>query len=127
MKIGQKVYKVRELRGYSQEYMGLRLGICQTTYSKIERSGREIARERLARIAQILEVELSLFSEFDVNAIFCRNSGTLQWGLADVERQYYESKIQSLQGEITFLRNLPPPHYVTHLQCQYYRTRSSSL
>lgn len=96
MTIGQKVCKVRELRGYSQEYMGLRLGISQTAYSKMERGGRDISSERLTCIAEVLQVELSLFSEFDVNAIFCRNSNPLQRGLVDVERQYYESKIKSL-------------------------------
>lgn len=113
MTIGQKVCKVRELCGYSQEYMGLRLGISQTAYSKIERSAGYIAPARLSFIAEILGVEVSFLLDFDVDSIFRKNHEN-QRGMDTLERQFYESKIQALQNEIYFLRN-PPPYNVTFI------------
>jgi transcriptional regulator with XRE-family HTH domain len=40
--IGEKIRKIREFRGYSQEVVAENLGISQPAYSKIETSGTEI-------------------------------------------------------------------------------------
>ena len=54
---GNKIQTIRTLRGYSQEYMATKLGIAQTTYSKLERDEtKKIDDELLKKIAQVLGV-----------------------------------------------------------------------
>ena len=59
MNIGNNIKQIRELRNYSQEYMAQELGISQSTYARIE-SGTVIPKvDRLQRIAEILEIDIS--------------------------------------------------------------------
>jgi transcriptional regulator with XRE-family HTH domain len=102
MTIGQKVCKLRELRGYSQHYMGLRLGISQTAYSKLERGTTAISPRRLAHLAQILEVEVSNLLDFDCQRVF-QSTAPEGAALTDPERQQYERTIGQLQEQIRFL------------------------
>jgi putative transcriptional regulator len=51
--------KVKEARGYTQEYMAKKLGIEQTVYSKIENDRKSKIREdRLEEIAKVLGVSV---------------------------------------------------------------------
>ncbi|MDR0364522.1 MAG: helix-turn-helix domain-containing protein [Bacteroidales bacterium] len=59
MNIGSNIKQIRELRNYSQEYVAQELGISQSTYARIE-SGTIIPKiDRLQRIAEILEIDIS--------------------------------------------------------------------
>jgi len=102
MTLGQKVCKLRELRGYSQYYMGLRLGICQTAYSKLERGTAAISPERLRHLAEILEVEVSQLLDFDYQMVL-QATAPERAALTDKERQHYERIIQNLQEQIRSL------------------------
>jgi transcriptional regulator with XRE-family HTH domain len=53
----------RLIRNYSQEYLALKLDISQNAYSKIELGHTRVTIERLIRIAQILEVNISALIE----------------------------------------------------------------
>lgn len=52
----RKIRFVRTLKGYSQEYMAMRMGISQNAYSKLERGRIRIRPDRLKIIGSILEV-----------------------------------------------------------------------
>lgn len=54
--IGRKVRIVRQLKGYSQEYMAMRLGISQNAYSKLERGRIRLKNTRVIEISEILEI-----------------------------------------------------------------------
>jgi transcriptional regulator with XRE-family HTH domain len=56
--LGQKIRIVRQLKGYSQEYMALQLGISQNAYSKLERGMIRLRTDRLSNIATLLEIPL---------------------------------------------------------------------
>ena len=57
MHVGIKIRKLRELKGYSQEYVASQLGMVQTNYSKIERGEtKDMTVKRLEEIAKVLEV-----------------------------------------------------------------------
>ena len=59
MNISDNIKKVRELRNFSQEYVAQELGISQSSYARIE-SGEVIPKvDRLQRIAEILDVDIS--------------------------------------------------------------------
>ncbi len=102
MTLGQKVCKLRELRGYSQQYMGLKLGISQTAYGKLERGAAAISPERLARLAHILDVEVSYLQNFDFERVF-QPTASEGAALTNYERQHYEHTIQQLQQQIRSL------------------------
>ncbi len=68
--IGTKIRKVRELKGFSQQYMASQLHMSQNNYSKIELGYVKIPMERIHKIAEILQIAPTKLFEFDVNQIF---------------------------------------------------------
>jgi transcriptional regulator with XRE-family HTH domain len=82
--------------------MGLRLGICQTAYSQLERGVAAISPERLRHLAEILEVEVSQLLDFDYQMVL-QPTAPESAALTDKERQYYERTIQQLQQQIRSL------------------------
>jgi transcriptional regulator with XRE-family HTH domain len=62
--IGKKIRTLRELKGYSQEYVAGKLDIAQNTYSKIETNQTKLNTDILEKIADVLEVSITdLLSE----------------------------------------------------------------
>jgi transcriptional regulator with XRE-family HTH domain len=59
MNIGTNIKNIREIKNFSQEYMASEIDVSQSTYARIE-SGTAIPKiDRLQRIAEVLEVDLS--------------------------------------------------------------------
>jgi transcriptional regulator with XRE-family HTH domain len=56
--IAGNIRRIREGKGYTQEYLAMKLGISQNAYSKIELGYTKITLERLFQIAKIIEVEV---------------------------------------------------------------------
>ena len=105
------IRKIRELKGFSQDYMSQKLNISQRQYSRIEKNETEVALSKLQTISEILEVTTQQLLGFDEKFIFqnCENAcGTHQYNYAfsEQERQQYEKQIAHLEGEILFLRQL---------------------
>jgi transcriptional regulator with XRE-family HTH domain len=111
MDIGMNIRKIRELKGFSQEFMAQKLEISQRQYSRIENNDTEIAVTRLEAISQVLEVTPQQLLGFDEKFIFqnCENAfGTNQnyYAFSEKEREQYEKRIAHLEGEILFLREM---------------------
>lgn len=66
MKLGRQIKNLRESKNYTQEYLAKCLDITQRAYSKIENDEVSLSVEKLKRISDVLEVEISAF--FDANA-----------------------------------------------------------
>jgi transcriptional regulator with XRE-family HTH domain len=59
MNIGNNIKSIRELKNFTQEFMASELAISQASYARIE-SGTTVPKvDRLQRIAEVLEVDLS--------------------------------------------------------------------
>ena len=56
--IATNIRKIREGKGYTQEYIALKLGISQNSYSKIELGYTKITLERLFYIAGLIETDI---------------------------------------------------------------------
>ncbi len=56
--VATNIRKVREYRGYPQEYLAMKLGISQNAYSKIELAYTRLTVERLLEITSILEIDI---------------------------------------------------------------------
>ena len=59
MNIGNNIKQIRELKNFSQEYVAQELGLSQASYARIENGTIVPKVDRLQRIADILEVDLS--------------------------------------------------------------------
>lgn len=67
MEIGIRIKKLRDAKGYSQQFMAINLGITQSAYCKIEKNGNKMKIEQLVKIAAILEVDVSeLIKQVDI-------------------------------------------------------------
>lgn len=109
--IGSKIRQVRELKGYSQEYMAGKLKVSQHAYSKLETGKTKVDWERVTKIANILEVDPLDMASFDDNLIFnnCTQSGKFEHFnnyLTKELNEQYEKRIETLQNEIDFLRKI---------------------
>lgn len=107
--IGNKIRKVRELKGFSQEYMANHLGITQRAYSKVETQETKLSWDRITDISKILQIEPVDLISFDDSLIFnnCSQSGKVhnQHNNFPVElKKQYEIQLAYLKEEIMFLR-----------------------
>lgn len=75
--INKNIRKIREIKGFSQDYVATKLGVSQNNYSKIERGEIQLKKERLEEIAKVLEVKTEDIERFNDSVIFnnCQNSG----------------------------------------------------
>lgn len=74
---GDKIRMIRELRGYSQEYMAENLGIKQNMYSRIEGNQTKLTAEMLQKLAGVLGVSpMDIMSQQPAIVNFQPNQGT---------------------------------------------------
>lgn len=112
MDIGSNIRKIRELKGYSQEYVSNQLEISQRQFSRIENNETDISVSKLQEISTILEVTPMQLLGFDEKFIFqnCTNNGVgnnynNNFGSFKKERELYEKQIAQLKDELTFLKS----------------------
>mgnify|MGYP002622285870 CR=1 FL=1 len=108
--IGYKIRQIRELKGYTQEYIASHLGISQRAYSKIEANETKIDWGRISKIAELFEVNPIDMISFDDNLIFnnCNQSGKFESFINNMPElliEQYEKRISDLTMEIKFLRS----------------------
>lgn len=114
--IGLNIRKIREQKGFSQEYIAHELGINQSTYGKIERDDSNLSVDRLIKIAEILEEDLSSLLDIGTKNTF-NNQTNSGYGYGYVEninndfkdliseiKNAYEKIIQSKDEQIKFLK-----------------------
>ncbi|MFM6935573.1 MAG: helix-turn-helix domain-containing protein [Flavobacteriales bacterium] len=108
MKIGNRIRKVREIKGYSQENLASELGMSITGYGKIERDEVSINMDRLQKISHVLGVGVETIIGFDENVAFNNFNSKIeqQIGRYDMPiemKKLYEENIQLLKEKILYL------------------------
>lgn len=63
--IGEKIKALKELRGYSQEFMAVKLKISQEQYSYLENKQKSVPDEKVQHMAFLLEVSVDFLKNFD--------------------------------------------------------------
>ncbi|CAM3568434.1 helix-turn-helix domain-containing protein [Flavobacterium saliperosum] len=105
------VRKVRELRGYTQDYVAIQLGISQRAYSKIENNQTKLDWHRIEKISHLFgmtPVDLIVYdtprlsNSANVNCIGSDLSTAFQENLLRV----LEEKLSELKDEMARLRDL---------------------
>jgi transcriptional regulator with XRE-family HTH domain len=114
MDIGDKIRKVRELKGYKQEYVAEKVGLSVTAYGNIERNDSSLTFERLEQIAEVLEVTvqdiLNIPEQLNIHSISNSNNVGFNHTFNDNrvctegEAAAYKQSISNLEKEIEYLR-----------------------
>ena len=111
--VGNKIRKVRELKGFSQDYMASQLAMSQRAYSKLEREEIKLDWQRIQQISSILEIDPIDLVSFDDNLVFNNspqsgknNTNTIHNHFPEELKKSYEERIKHLEEEIKFLRIL---------------------
>jgi len=113
--IGEKIRKIRIIKGFSQEYIADLLEISQSAYSDIERGKTKINLERLKRVALIFEVDVNYILDFHESQFLAKpiqtnlkeiynNEKEIIAELFNKERELYKEQIINLKNEIVYLR-----------------------
>lgn len=112
--IGEKIRKIRILKGYSQEYVSDKLKISQPAYSDIEKNKTKISLETVKELASLFEIDIMDLINFDESQIFNNTFNENSNGFFNVnkvinenfdfERKSYEKQINSLTDEVLYLR-----------------------
>lgn len=89
--IGFNIRKIREQKGFSQEYMANILNISQASYARMENEETKITVERLQKIAEILETSIVDFFNNDRYIIHNQNYDSA-YGNAYVHNLTIENK-----------------------------------
>ena len=112
--IGPKIRKIREIKGYSQEYIASKMSIKQNSYSKLESGETNLSIDRLMEICSVLEIELSTLMNFDEKMVFnnCTQNGnfgennTFVFNAVEKIQELYERIIKAKNEEIETLNKL---------------------
>ncbi len=112
--IGEKIRKIRTLKGYSQEYMSDKLKIKQPAYSDIESGKTNVSLEKIEEIASIFGIATEDLTSFDEKQVFNNSFKENSKGFFNVkkyfnesfefERKSYNDQINTLKEEIVYLR-----------------------
>ena len=68
--IGHNIRKLREKKGFSQEFVAGKLGINQSTYGKLEKDASNITLNRLFKVAGVLDEDITTLLDIDKKNIF---------------------------------------------------------
>jgi len=111
MDIGLNIKKIRELKGYSQDYMASQLEISQRQFSRIEKNEVDLNLSRLTEISKLLEVTPSQILGFDEKFIFqnCEAPSAFAkthnyYAFSEKERELYEKALQDKEEIIALLK-----------------------
>jgi len=94
-KVLKKIGSIRKDKGYSHEYVALMLDISQAAYTKIERNQTKLTVQRLYKIAEILEVDVSELLDIQAtNQSNEHNKDASTGYLQQIENFFHENKEQ---------------------------------
>ncbi len=99
-----RLKSLREIRNYTQEYVADELGISQSYYSKIEKEQVELSVRHLCRLAEILNIEVSVllnpleFDPFDSLQNYHTEITKLVASIDRLERRIRELELKSRSG-----------------------------
>ncbi len=109
--IGQKIKKLREIKGYKQEYMAEKLDISQQSYSNIESGKIDVPFSKIENIAEIFGMRIEDLISFDEKYVL-NNYGEIkgnQIGLNNFPselKNLYDDKIKLLEDKINYQQEI---------------------
>lgn len=110
MQIGDKIRKVRELKGLKQETVAAKLGMSVTAYGNLERGESGLSFDRLEEIAAALEVSVqdivNLPEQFNIHTITGAQVVGYNYGgiTTTAEVEGFRAAIAQYEKEVEYLR-----------------------
>jgi len=114
--VGLTVRKLREKRGFSQEFVAGKLGINQSSYGKLEKDMSHISLDRLYKISELLEEDITTLLDIGKKNIFHNQSNqgngyveTINNDfkiMAEALKSAYEEMLAIKDEQINLLKNL---------------------
>jgi len=114
--VGLNIRRLREKRGFSQEFVAGKLDINQSTYGKLERDMSSITLDRLYKIADILEDDIANLLDIGKKNIFPNQTNHGNGYVETINNDYksmieelklaYEKMLAIKDEEINLIRNL---------------------
>jgi transcriptional regulator with XRE-family HTH domain len=120
MKIGDKIKRIRDIKGLKQEDIAALLKITPQAYSKVERNETKLDTDRLEEIAKIFNMTVDEIQQFDDKNLFlnnlqeCKDSLTINninnfytndQAMFDTMIAQQKEVIEMLKDELQFLRS----------------------
>jgi len=105
--IGQRIKKLREDKGITQENMALQLDVTQSNYGRLEKDDRRLNVVKLIKIVRILDVNIMyLFKEVigDGQVAETASFNNANKEVYDILVESLRAEIQHLKDEVNFLR-----------------------
>ena len=106
--IGEKIRKIRSIKGYSQEYMAEVMKISQAAYSDIENNKTKINLDRIQELAKIFRIDVNDLISFDENQVFNNTFNENAKGFFNVKKVFnetFEAERQSYINQIDYLKD----------------------
>ncbi len=114
--IGFNIRKLREKKGFSQEYIAEKLGINQSTYGKLERNISNITLDRLYKIANVLEEDIITLLNISRESTFFNQANQGNGHVETTQNDFkiiieelkltYEKMLVIKDEQIDFLKNI---------------------
>jgi len=114
--IGLTIRKLREQKGFSQDFVAEKLGINQSTYGKLERDVSNITLDRLFKIADVLEEDVTTLLDIGKKNIFTNQSNQGNGYVETINNDYnamfaelklaYEKMLAVKDEQIELLKNM---------------------
>ncbi len=98
--IGQRIKKLRDEKGITQETMAMQLDVTQSNYGRLEKDDRRLNVVKLLKIVRILDVNVTyLFNDYvQTNA---QENGEM---FSQANKEVYDILVESLRAEIAHLK-----------------------
>jgi transcriptional regulator with XRE-family HTH domain len=94
--VGLNIRKLREKKGFSQEFIADKLGINQSTYGKLERDMSSMTLDRLFKIADVLEEDVTTLLDIGKKNIF-NNQANQGNGYVETINNDYKAMVEELK------------------------------
>lgn len=98
LNIGENIKNIRELKGFTQSVVAQELEMSQKTYSNLEKSGNHITYERILKIAEVLEIEVTKVLNLNTEAIL--NNEGQQGGVSQLNTASTHNYLNSEQASL---------------------------
>ena len=108
--LGERIKKLRELKGLKQELVAEQLGMSQQSYSDLERGKTDVPFSRIEQLAKVFELKPHEIVGFDSQTIFYNsqlssfnNHGNIHINFPEKLKQLCEDKIKLLEEKVVWL------------------------
>jgi transcriptional regulator with XRE-family HTH domain len=92
----KNIKKFKQIKGFSNYYMGTELDITPQAYDKIEKGQTKLTVDRLFKIAEILDISILEIFEIEPKEEYCQtNKDTATGYLQKIVNFYQENKDQN--------------------------------